>query len=249
MSWELETRPNRISAVLQTPIVGARVVDLAEPGGSGFDAMKAMEVITSGPVSSVGEFLKRSAETGKAAGVHRQYELLIHKYPLPYVSVFERCQRRHVGLFRWSCDTEPLHSRDERMQLLACKLDEYLQKQKDQNESSTGTTIGNFRFRSMGKLLNKKGSSAMKYTDQYVIFRENQDEFLQEIRECGDMRLTGWCKHPQQAQRYDSRQQAKKTAQKLASRKGYKLIVCELAETESQIALANPVEVFPLGTA
>ena len=248
MSWELETRPDRISVVLRTPIVGARVVELAKPGGPGFDFMKAMEVITGGPVSSVGEFLRISAETGKAAGVHRQYELLIHKYPLPYVSVYERCQPRHVGLFRWSCDTEPLHSRDERMQLLACKLDEYFQGRKDQNRRSTSLNTNSSRFPSMGKLLRRKGSSAMKYTRQYVIFRESQDEFLVEIPECGDVRLTGWCKHPQQAQRYHSLQQAKKTAQKLASRKGYKLIVCELAETESQIALANPVEVFPLGT-
>ena len=127
MSWELETEPNRISAVLRTPIVGVRVVNLAEPGGADFNLTYITEAIKGGGVSSVGEFLKRSAKAGKAGGVYRQYELQIHKYPLPYVSVYERSQHKRVGLFRWSFDTEPLHSRDERMQLLACKLDEYLE--------------------------------------------------------------------------------------------------------------------------
>lgn len=130
MSWELETDPNRVSAVLRTPIVGVRVVNLAEPGGAGFDLIKVMELFTRGTPSSMGEFINRSAETGDAAGVDRQYELQIHDYPLPYVSVYERRQRKHVGMFRWSLDTVPLDSGDERMQLLACKIDQYLQEQR-----------------------------------------------------------------------------------------------------------------------
>jgi hypothetical protein len=124
MCWELETDPNRISTVLGTRIVGIRTVTLAEPNEGGFDIM---EIMKAGAVLSMGHFLKRSARVAEVAGVHRLYELRIHDYPKPYVSVYERCQRKHIGMFFWSSDTEPLNSGDERMQLLACKLDERLQ--------------------------------------------------------------------------------------------------------------------------
>jgi hypothetical protein len=128
MCWKLETDPKRISAVLATRIRGIRTVTLAEPDGGGYDIMEIMEALKAGTVSSVEHFLKRSARVAELAGVHRLYELRIHDYPKPYVSVYERCQQKHIGVFSWSSDTEPLNSRDERMQLLACKLDEYTQR-------------------------------------------------------------------------------------------------------------------------
>jgi hypothetical protein len=129
MCWELEMDPNRVSVVLGARVVGIRTVTLAEPNEGGFDRMKVVETIKASTVPSMGHFLRKSAEMAEAAGVYRQYELRIHDCARPYVSVYERCQRKHIGVFVWSSDTEPLNSQDERMQLLACKLDEYSQRE------------------------------------------------------------------------------------------------------------------------
>lgn len=244
MSWVLETEPNKVAAVLRTSIREVRVVNLAEPGGAGFDMMKMLEAIGQGRVSSVGEFLRRSATAGKAAGVHRQYELQIRDHLLPYVSVYERCQQKYVAVFRWSSDTEPLHSGDERIQLLACKLAEPLYEQAQRvhltrhHASSPPTGRG---------AMTSTRRHKMKNTRKYVIFRESRNDFLCESLEGPDMKLTGWHPHPQQARRYDSRKEAKRAAQDLASRKGCKLTVCELAESETQIAVKKPLEVRPFG--
>jgi hypothetical protein len=86
----------------------------------------------------------------------------------------------------------------------------------------------------------------MKHTGKYVIFRESRDDFLHESREGKDECRTGWCAHPRGALTYDSRDEATRIAQRLADRKNCKLVVCELAESESQIALADPLEVWPV---
>jgi len=99
MSWELETDPKRPSAVLATRIRDIRIATLAEPDGGGYDIMEMMEILKAGAVSSVEHFLKRSARVAEVAGVHRLYELRIHDYPKPYVSVYERCQQQHIGVF------------------------------------------------------------------------------------------------------------------------------------------------------
>ena len=85
----------------------------------------------------------------------------------------------------------------------------------------------------------------MKSTGEYVIFRESRDDFFCGYKRRKRTRRTGWHEHPQAAQHYDSVQMALKTAQELASLKGCKLTVCEVAESETQIALSNPIEVWP----
>jgi len=140
MCWEPEKDPNRISAVLRTRIVGIRTVTLVEPNGGGLDMIKIMGAIKARTVPSMGHFLRKSAEVAEAAGVYRQYELRIHDCPRPYVSVYERCQRKHIAVFSWSSDTEPLTSQDERMQLLACQLDEY--SQGESSKAGTGKFAG-----------------------------------------------------------------------------------------------------------
>jgi hypothetical protein len=63
----------------------------------------------------------------ESLGGAKQYELRIHDYQLPYVSVFERVEKKHIGMYRWPWDDEPLSGGDNRMQLLSCQFDEVFQ--------------------------------------------------------------------------------------------------------------------------
>ncbi len=88
----------------------------------------------------------------------------------------------------------------------------------------------------------------MRSMGLFVIFRQNTDELLHDMRDGEGVHLTGWCKHPKEALTFGSRAEATKVAQRLVDRKGCKLTVCELAESDRQIGLVDPCEVWPVET-
>jgi hypothetical protein len=86
----------------------------------------------------------------------------------------------------------------------------------------------------------------MTNTHKYVIFREATDEFLHAVREMeGANRLLGWCKGPSGALKYESLRAATRVAQRIADNQGYPLTVCGLHESDTQVALANPIQLRP----
>jgi len=85
----------------------------------------------------------------------------------------------------------------------------------------------------------------MENTQKYVIFREPTDEFLGAVHKTEMGNRLGWCKGPSGAPKYASLRAATRVAQRIAKNQGYSSTVCGLHESDTQIALANPVHVDP----
>ncbi len=85
----------------------------------------------------------------------------------------------------------------------------------------------------------------MKSTNKFVIFREEKDEFLYSVIKRKNARMLGWGPRPTAAFNYNSSIEAKQVAQRISNNKGYSLIVCELDESDTQIALKLSAKVSP----
>ena len=90
----------------------------------------------------------------------------------------------------------------------------------------------------------KERKRNMEPTGEYVIFREDRDEFLCAVKK-GEVNHLGWCASPTSASKYLSCSDARRIAQRIADNKGYCLTICELHESDGKIGLANLTEVLP----
>ena len=86
----------------------------------------------------------------------------------------------------------------------------------------------------------------MKPTNEFVIFREGRDEFLASCQRKTDVNLLGWGQSPASALKYDSLKRAQSEAQRIATNNECCLVVCELHESDSQIALEEVARVSPI---
>ncbi len=85
----------------------------------------------------------------------------------------------------------------------------------------------------------------MEPTNKYVIFREDRNEFLGAVKKGKDFSSLGWCTHPASASKYLSHSDARRAARRIADNKGYCLTIFELHESDTKIALENPIKVLP----
>ena len=85
----------------------------------------------------------------------------------------------------------------------------------------------------------------MKPLGKFVIFYEDKEEFLCASQQQTDMKMLGWSKSPSSAIKYDNLKTARSEAQRIATNEGCALVICQLHESNTQIALSEEARVSP----
>jgi len=57
--------------------------------------------------------------------------------------------------------------------------------------------------------------------------------------------ILGWHPHPQHAIKFDTIDEARRTAQRIVDNKGYDLLICELRESDTQFGVFEADSVAP----
>lgn len=61
----------------------------------------------------------------------------------------------------------------------------------------------------------------MRVLNKFIIYQTDQDDYLSEVVEGEDANILGWHPHPQHAIKFDTIDEARRTAQRIADSKGY----------------------------
>jgi hypothetical protein len=85
----------------------------------------------------------------------------------------------------------------------------------------------------------------MTSTNKFVICQPRQEDYLCEMVEGEVFNSLGWHAHPRHALTFDTIDDARRVAQRICDNKGYRLLICELYETETQLGVFQVCEVAP----
>ncbi len=85
----------------------------------------------------------------------------------------------------------------------------------------------------------------MRILNKFIIYQTHQDDYLSEMVEGEDANILGWHPHPQHAIKFDTIDEARRTAQRIVDNKGYGLLICELRESDTQFGVFEVDAVAP----
>jgi len=80
---------------------------------------------------------------------------------------------------------------------------------------------------------------------KFIIYQPQQDDYLIKQDDQREAYVLSWHPYPKYALQFDNFDDVKRIAQRICDHKGYRLLICELSETDTQFRVDEVAEVIP----
>lgn len=99
--------------------------------------------------------------------------------------------------------------------------------------------------RDNGREISSAALKLMTTLKKFILYQPQQDDYLSEVHEGEEANILGWHPHPEYAIKFDTIDEAQRTAQRIVDNNGYRLLICELRESSDQFGVLEVDEVVP----